>query len=364
MPPKFIPGLKLSELFYVEAVRPVLAANFPRLRYSAARLDTGSDVLGFDTPRSTDHDWGPRLTLHLRQRDLHLAGDISRALSEGLPVEVAGYPTNFARDESSGTRWLQAVDHGPLSHWVTVTTAAGFFRDYVGFDPTRAIPARAWLAVPPQRLRTIASGRVFHDGLCKLARAREALSWYPRDVWLYLLACQWRRIDQEEPFMARCGEVGDELGSRIVAARLVNEIVRLCFLMERSYAPYTKWLGTAFAGLACAPKLVPIFSRVLSAETWHEREKHLSSAYFAVTEMHNALGLTPPLAPEASSFHERPYLVPRSSRFVDSIREQIRSEEVRRWPPYVGSVAQFADSTDVLDSIPLCRRLARAAGLP
>jgi hypothetical protein len=41
----FIPGLALSERLYRDAVRPVLAARYPRLAHSAARLDYGSDVL-------------------------------------------------------------------------------------------------------------------------------------------------------------------------------------------------------------------------------------------------------------------------------------------------------------------------------
>src|ERR1017187_6949966 len=57
----FIPGLRLAGEFYAEAVRPLLDAAFPALRYAAALLGPGSEVRGFDTARSTDHDWGPRL---------------------------------------------------------------------------------------------------------------------------------------------------------------------------------------------------------------------------------------------------------------------------------------------------------------
>jgi len=39
----FIKGLQLSEIFYREAVGPILGGRFPGLAYSAARLDGGSD---------------------------------------------------------------------------------------------------------------------------------------------------------------------------------------------------------------------------------------------------------------------------------------------------------------------------------
>lgn len=59
----FIGGLELSRRFYREAVRPLLERPFPDLPHAAALLGTGSDVLGFDTEMSTDHDWGPSVVL-------------------------------------------------------------------------------------------------------------------------------------------------------------------------------------------------------------------------------------------------------------------------------------------------------------
>ncbi len=56
MDPPFVNGLRLSELFYTEAVKPILNARFPNLDYSAGLIGTGSEVLGFDTPQSMDHD--------------------------------------------------------------------------------------------------------------------------------------------------------------------------------------------------------------------------------------------------------------------------------------------------------------------
>jgi hypothetical protein len=198
---------------------------------------------------------------------------------------------------------------------------------------------------------------VFYNGLGELGAIRETLRYYSRDLWLYLLAGQWRRIDQEEPFMGRCGEAGDELGSRLLAARLVREVMKLCFLMERQYAPYSKWFGTAFAELKSAPTFMPIFERVLNAQTWPKRERHLSAAYEAAAEQFNGLGITPPLPAQVSSFHDRPYQVIHSGQFVEAIQAAITDEAVRRLPLNLGSVDQFVDSTDVLDEVKRLRKL-------
>ena len=50
----FVNGIDLARMFYIEVVRPLIEGR----AHSAARLGSGSDVLGFDIPRSTDHGWG------------------------------------------------------------------------------------------------------------------------------------------------------------------------------------------------------------------------------------------------------------------------------------------------------------------
>jgi hypothetical protein len=166
-----------------------------------------------------------------------------------------------------------------------------------------------------------------------------------------MLAAQWQRISQEEHFMGRCGQVSDELGSRLIAARLVRDLMRLCFLMERKYAPYIKWLGTAFARLDCAGALMPVFTKVLGAGSWEGRQKYLSVAYEYLAEMHNSLGITERLPAKVSQFYNRPFWVINAGRFVEAIRDQIKSEEVLALPEHLGAFDQFVDSTDALNYI-------------
>ena len=72
----FISGLDLCRRFFQEAVRPLLAHTFPAMRYTAALLGPGSEVLGLDTEMSTDHDWGPRLFVFLREEDAEQRDDM------------------------------------------------------------------------------------------------------------------------------------------------------------------------------------------------------------------------------------------------------------------------------------------------
>jgi hypothetical protein len=214
-----------------------------------------------------------------------------------------------------------------------------------------------WLAMSEQNLRMVTSGRVFRDDVGDLSRARVALSYYPHEVWLYLLAAQWARIGQEEAFVGRTAEAGDELGSRLVTARLVRDLMRLAFLLERTYVPYTKWLGTAFGRLRCAAELGLHLQAALAATEWRAREAALVRAYASVARMHNALEVTDPVSEEVCAFHGRPYLVMHADRFVGATERAITGDVVRSWTPRIGSVNQWADATDVLDRPALLPRL-------
>lgn len=112
--------------------------------------------------------------------------------------------------------------------------------------------------------------------------------------------------EQEElPYVGRTGELGDDSGSRIIAARLARGIVHLGFLLERRWAPYPKWAGVAFGRTPISGALAPLVARVLSAGTWEEREAEFASALSALASAQVARGL-PVAEPAVVPFHDRP----------------------------------------------------------
>src|ERR1017187_5167094 len=235
-------------------------------------------------------------------------------------------------------------------HRVQAPDLGGWLAGQLGFDPRSGVTVRAWLAVPSQRLAEVTAGAVFHDGPGELSRARTRLEWYPRDVWRYVLSCQWLRIAQEEAFPGRCAEVGDELGSAVVTARLARDLMRLWLLMNRRYPPYNKWLGTALSRVPGTAPLAASLAAALAATDWHHRERHLVQAYVTVVEAHNTLGLTEPLDPACRRYYDRPFQVPDAGRFAAALTEMITAPVVRRLPP-IGAADQFMDSTDALGEL-------------
>jgi len=321
----FIPGLELSELFYREAVWPILSScGYASLAHSAGLLDSGSEVFGFDTPMSTDHHWGPRVLIFLQADDhAQLSNELRKLLSHELPFEFKGYPTNFGPPDDIGVQLLQRVQVRPINHRVEFFTIASFFRKWLnGYDPTAGEPsAEQWGSFPQQALFAIRKGSLFRDDL-GIEKVRESLSFYPKWLWLEKLAQEWSAIGEEEAFVGRCGDLGDELGSRLIACRIVDHLMRIVFLLEKEYFPYSKWFGTAFSKLTPAPTLTPLLQGVIRADKWKEREHFLSKIYIEVMELQYTVDEILKIEPKVSNFYDRPFLVPHAEEIAQVIRQR------------------------------------------
>ncbi|WP_446220373.1 DUF4037 domain-containing protein [Micromonospora sp. IBHARD004] len=351
----FVPGLALARRFHDEVVAPLLARRRPGLRYAAGLLDGGSELLGLDTARSTDHDWGPRTQLFVAGPDE--VGPVRAVLDAELPAEFLGWPARFAGGPDVR---LGVVDADGDRHGVSVDELGGWLRGRLGFDPRTGVGVADWLATPTQRLAELTGGAVFHDGLDgALTAARGRLAWYPDDVWRHVLAAAWTRIGQTEHLAGRCAEVGDELGSRVVTAGLARDLMRLGLLLHCRWPPYAKWLGTVFARLPAADPVVDALSRALGPDGWSERQAGLVGALETVAGWTNDLGLAAPVDPAARQFHGRPFLVLDAGRFAAALRAAIGDPALRARLP-VGAVDQYVDNVDVLTDPQRVRRIVAA----
>jgi hypothetical protein len=167
-----------------------------------------------------------------------------------------------------------------------------------------------------------------------------------------MLASGWTRIGQEEHLMGRAGQAGDELGSALIAARLVRDAMNLCFLMDRQFAPYAKWFGAAFLRLDAGPRLAPLLDAALRAAGYDQRGDALAAVYEFLAAKHNALGLTGPMPARVSPFWSRPFPVIHGGRFAEALVSGIRDPEVRAIAArgLIGNIDQVSDNTDVLEN--------------
>lgn len=346
----------LAAGFHRELVEPLLSRHAPRLRYAAARLGSGSDVLGFDDAMSRDHDWGCRLTVLVDAADRTAVPELTALLEAELPETYRGLPVRFP------TTWAPHT-----THQVEIATVGDFAASRLGADPLAGMSSVDWLAVTGQSVLEVTAGPVFVDRITELSVVREALRWYPPELDRYVLAAAWQQLVEWLPMVGRTAERGDELGSLLLCGKLTDELIQLGFLLRRRWPPYRKWRGTAFATLPGAAELTPALDRAAAAArtarredglaAWREREEGLVEAAELLLGWQRDLGLpTPDHA--AQPFFERPYRGV-NPEVPAMLRGSITDPEVAQLPG-MGSIEQWVDNVAVLTD-PLRRRAAAAA---
>ena len=325
-------GAALSRVYFNEVVGPTVAARWPGLPYAAGRLGSGSDVLGFDDAISRDHDWGLRLNLLVPGE---LASQIDAHLDQELPDVFEGQAVRFA------TSWDPQVRHR-----VQVEDVDSFVRSRTGLDISASLSVSDWLSLTGQAVLEVTAGPVFVDTAGRLSEVRGQLEWYPDDLWKYVVATDWARIAQELPFVGRSAECGDDLGSRVIVARLVEAAMHLAHLLERSWQPYPKWVGTSLVQLPRAQVVAESLHHALEASTWQAREESLVSALRVLNGLQRQVGL-PAVDDPVEPLFERAYCRVRDD-VLEQLEASITSRAVRALPRGVGSAEQWSHNVDVL----------------
>lgn len=338
-------GIKLAHDYYQDVVAPLLCARWPVLPHAAARLGSGSDVLGLDDETSRDHDWGLRLTLLVEADQV---ADVSSYLEEFLPDAYEGLPTRFA------TTWDPTIRQR-----AQVATAEEFVASRLGLDASGTLTSLDWLCLTGQALLEVTAGQVFTDSLGTLTSLRQKLAWYPDDVWCHVAAADWIRLGEDLPLLGRAGQRGDDLGSRVICGRVVNTAMHLAFLLSCRWPPYPKWMGTMANQLPSLGDLLPLLTAALTAERWVERQEAVARALGVLHRAQRAAGLPTTEGTPTEPFFNRPFLSVRAA-VPDLLLQAVSDPFLRALPPGVGSVEQWVDNVRVLTSAPHRVQTARA----
>ncbi len=346
MKSKFMKGLELNEGYYFDVVKPIIDEYYPNLRYTAGLIGYGSDVVGFDDHISMDHNWGPRLLFFLSEEDYsHYKKKIDVLLKEHLPLQYNGLPTNFTEKSEDGTQSLKRINNSKVNHLIQFFTIRKFINYTIGVYDIEEIDLFDWLQFSDQGLIEITSGKLFHDDL-GLEKSREYFAFYPDEILKLKLASLWNIISHEEAFVGRNIDVGEELGTRIISARIVNTLMKICFYLERRYIPYSKWFSLGFQKLKCSKELCPIFSDIFNLK-YNSIEENIVKAYQIIIEMQNQLQLTKPIDTEVQNYYGRPYKVIFADRIAANIMESIEHPKLKGVNIDEISIIQNTDGFDL-----------------
>ncbi len=354
-----IQGIALCEGFFHETAEPLLAERFPSLAYAAGLIGYGSDVLGFDDAVSRDHMWGPRFYLFLRREDMAFKPEIEALFSERLPYTYRGFSVHFSKPDPKdhGVRHAEFRTQGQVSSLIEIHTLEDFAKEYLGRADFERLTERDWLAFSEHRLLGMTSGKIFRDDI-GLEEMRAKIRFYPDDVKLYLIASNWSLIAEEQAFVKRCGMVGDDLGSRLIAGRIAERLMRLVFLYENRYAPYSKWFGTAFAGLSAGRGIGANIAAALSADGVEEREAHLVEAQRLTALLHNEKGLTDRVSAQVCSYFGRDIQVIYADRIAEAVKKELEGTVFARMP-LIGTLSQVGGFACLADDPTYAERVRK-----
>ncbi|MCA9234767.1 MAG: DUF4037 domain-containing protein [Planctomycetales bacterium] len=278
-------GIDVSRDFIAEALLPQLRDSLGDdvERLAIAIVGTGSDVIGLDDEISHDHHWGPRANvMYLRADAKRLGPAVTRVLTRRIPREFAGFEVHVGIGNLTG---------------VCCTAVEDFFQRFLGTDrlPQRALD---WLALCEVDLFHVTGGAVLHDGPGELTRRREALAYYPDNVWKKRIAdwCMYV-TGRDAPYnLHRVSKRGDELTCSIYFGLCLKRLMELCFAVNRQYAPYTKWLNRMFRTLPRgADALANCIDDAVAESSWRRRVDLLIEANYVIADALADLGLTEPV---------------------------------------------------------------------
>jgi hypothetical protein len=340
----FLPGLELNERYYTEIVRPLLLQYDPTLRYSASLIGYGSDVLGYDNATSMDHNWGPRMQIFVGKSDAARIEAVKAYLRAHLPGEFLGFSTHFSPKGTDGTQHMEIHAGGEVNHLIEVYELDAYFDEFLHKDVTQ-LSNLDWLCIPEQKLVEVTSGRVFFDGLGRLNQIRDALKYYPHDVKLIKLAAYWDCVNNEEAFVGRAVEFGDLLGLKLLAARMVSVMLKVCYVLKERYIPYSKWFTRGFEDL----RLPEIKAQALSVLNENEPaaiESKLAELYMAVLALQNARAGVPRVERVISDYYNRPYKVIKAGEIVNALRDAIVDDQLKRIDLTLVGLDNKLDSND------------------
>ncbi len=360
---KFIKGLDLCEGFFNTYAKNIIECNFPNLKYTAGLIGYGSDVLGYDDVVSTDHMWGPRFYLFLSEKDIDLKDDIFQSLSENLPYTYEGYSVNFTEPDPNdcGVQHPQFITEGKVNPLVFIQTFDDYLTEQLGTSDLDNINPFEWLAFSEHRLLSLVSGKLFVDDL-NCAEKISKIKYYPEDVKLYMIASCWNLVSSEQAFVKRCGECGDEIGSQIICSRIAERLMRLCFLYKDTYAPYSKWFGTAFTKLDVDEKIKDTIQGALFAKDLKGREEKLVEAQAMVANMHNESNLTDYVDYKIKSYFGRDIKVIFADKFVDATVKELKNTAFEN-TPLIGTLSQFGGLSSFADEKEYYEQIIRLYGI-
>ena len=256
---QFKNGLELCEAFYEEFGKHMIHQKFPDYEQMIAvgLVGEGSECFGFDDQISRDHDFGPGFCLWLTDPIYDEIGEELQRAYDALPTTYMGI-TRFTT--------LKAQKR------VGVFRIGDFYESLIGL---RDVPTtqNQWLFLDDYRLASAVNGKVFRDDLGEFSRIRKGiLAYYPEEVRI-------KKIARQAALMAQSGQYnysrmfgrGEMVTAAIALSEFMKHTMAMVYLLNRTYAPFYKWMHKGMGRLSVLPEIGDILNALVDFPAGDER---------------------------------------------------------------------------------------------
>jgi hypothetical protein len=252
-------GSELSQAFFAECLLPLIRTHDPGLEQEMAAgvFGMGSDAAGLDDDFSREHHWGPRCNIVLSDPLEARCAELETFLRERAPKTFHDYPVYHLKANRCG---------------VTVETVSQFFQDMVGQAEAPQEPS-GWFALTEADLFHVTGGQVFYDGPGEFTRRRTGFATYPDSIWRKKLAdwCVFL-VGHGVYNINRARQRQDGMTASIYFGVTIKRVLEMGHLLNRTYAPYNKWLHRSFQRLPhFSGAAQPLLDHAIATTSWEER---------------------------------------------------------------------------------------------
>ena len=223
-------GQKLLEDFYYEYGEPMLREKFPEFvdKIAIGKAGEGSDCFGFDDDLSTDHDYGPGFCMWVTHETYEQIGERLQEEYDKLPTSYCGV-----------TRNTMTTGKGRVG----VCVIEDFYKRIIGMRKAPESIAE-WSQIEEFALATATNGRILKDeeGIFSGIR-NQLLCYYPEKLWLSKIAqCMYHISQYGQYNYGRMARRKDIVTAEQCRSGFIKSVMELIYLLNRTYAPYYKWM--------------------------------------------------------------------------------------------------------------------------
>ncbi|MBE5957262.1 MAG: DUF4037 domain-containing protein [Lachnospiraceae bacterium] len=250
--------------YYNMYVKPMISEKFSKYidQIAVGTVGEGAERFSFDTVTQPDDDNSINIKMWMKKKIFDEIGEKLNEEFNKLPDTFRGF--NVSKTDRFGS------DAGAM-------VIGTFYKKVLGVS-SAPMSDEEWMNISEWRLERTTNGVVFKDSQGTFSKIRNLLnSYYPDQVWLEKIARYLDKCAKSGQYnYAKMMAKGDYVAAKISLARYTENIIRLAYLLDRTYCPHYDKMHEGIKNSKTFPELYGMVKVLVNypdqRDTWKEYE--------------------------------------------------------------------------------------------